>query len=181
MILPLRHVYARVKRFAVTSFNLACYGSVFDSGINTCQPTRHPNSNKNATTVGALLKSRVSKRHTILAGFAVFAAAFPASLSAQTAAWSWPWPTGKSGPPVLSAINPSSAAQGTTVMVTLTGSNFTQTSSVRLSGAGARQGNVVFVSPTTITATFTFLPTTAVGNDNVYVVTSNGNSNILPF
>ncbi len=89
--------------------------------------------------------------------------------------------TARSGVPVLTSINPSSATQGSSVNVTLTGTNFTPQSGVRLAGAGAAQGNVVVVSSTQITATFTFSTTAATGPHNIYVVTAAGNSNVLSF
>ncbi|HKD08908.1 MAG TPA: hypothetical protein VKB79_23600 [Bryobacteraceae bacterium] len=129
-----------------------------------------------------LLKSRAPKYNAFLTGIALAAALFQAPLSAQEPAWNWPWPTSQSGPPVLSSMTPNTAAQGTAVVVTLNGSNFDPNTTVRLSGGGARQGNVIFVSPTTITATFTFLSWTPTGADNVYVVNGSGvSSNILPF
>lgn len=181
MILAPGRVHARFKNSIVTYLKSIVYDSFFDSGVSAFQSEIRRNL-KNATQLtGALLKNRVPMRHTILACIAALGAVFQAPLPAQTVAWSWPWPSGKSGPPVISSISPASAAQGTKVDVTITGSNFDPTTGVRLAGGGARQGNVVFVSPTTVTATFTFLPTTAVGTNNVYVVTANGNSNILPF
>ena len=83
--------------------------------------------------------------------------------------------------PTLTSITPSSGSPGTSVNVTLTGTNFTPQAGVRLAGAGAAQGNVVVVNATTITATFTLSSTVATGPHNVYVVTSAGNSNIVPF
>ena len=93
----------------------------------------------------------------------------PLSLSAQA------------GVPTLASITPAFAAQGTTVNVTLTGTNFSPGADVRLSGGGAAKGNVKVVSSTQITATFTLSATTKVGADNVYVVEAAGSSNILPF
>jgi len=89
--------------------------------------------------------------------------------------------TAKSTAPTLTSITPPSGSPGTSVNVILMGTNFTPQSGVRLAGAGAAQGNVVVVSPTKITATFTLSSTVATGPHNVYVVTSAGSSNILPF
>jgi hypothetical protein len=178
MILPLGHVRARFKNSIVIDLNSIHYGSFFDYGTNACRHESAKESRARAA-VGALLKYRSNR--AVFTLIAIIAAVFQLPLSGQVATWAWPWPTAKSGPPVLSSINPPAGAQGTTVMVTLNGSNFSPNTGVRLSGQGARQGNVVFVSPTTLTATFTLLSTTAVGSNNVFVVTNNGNSNVLPF
>ncbi|HKD06970.1 MAG TPA: hypothetical protein VKB79_13790 [Bryobacteraceae bacterium] len=92
-----------------------------------------------------------------------------ASLAAQTSL------------PTLASISPPSGYPGTAVSVTLKGANFTAQSGVRLAGGGAAQGNVVVVDSTTITATFTLSSSVATGPHNVYIVTSAGSSNILPF
>jgi hypothetical protein len=65
--------------------------------------------------------------------------------------------------------------------VTLTGTNFIAGSQIRLVGAGLSQTNIVVVSPTQITATYTISPSVAVGPHNTWVVTSAGSSNILTF
>jgi hypothetical protein len=178
MILPRGYVYARLKNSIVTCFDSITYGSLFDSGINTSHSTPQQNSVRNDATAK---KSRKPKSLGIVFCVAVLTAVFQAPLSAQTPVWSGPVPTGQSGPPVLSSINPPSAAQGTSVTVSLTGSNFDPSTSVRLSGKGARQGSVVFASPTSVTAQFTLLATTPVGANNVYVVTANGSSNVMQF
>jgi hypothetical protein len=78
-------------------------------------------------------------------------------------------------------MNPPSGHPNTVVNVSLFGTNFTPQTGVRLAGGGARQGNVVYVSPTQINATFTFSATVALGGHNVYVTNSSGDSNILVF
>ena len=83
--------------------------------------------------------------------------------------------------PTLTSMTPSSGHPSTVVNVSLFGTNFTPQTGVRLAGAGAAQGNVVYVSPTQINATFTFSATVALGGHNVYVTNSSGNSNILVF
>ncbi len=83
--------------------------------------------------------------------------------------------------PTLTSVSPSSGARGTSVNVTLTGTNFTSGSRVGLQGAGLKQINIVVVSSTQITATFTISPTVATGPHNTTIVTSAGTSNILPF
>jgi hypothetical protein len=83
--------------------------------------------------------------------------------------------------PALTSITPPSGSPGTTVNVTLTGTNFTPGAGVRLAGIGASFSNVVVVSSTQINVTFKLTATVATGPHNVYVVTSAGNSNIVPF
>jgi hypothetical protein len=89
--------------------------------------------------------------------------------------------TAVSNAPTLTSMTPTSGHPGTVVNVTLFGTNFTSATGVRLSGAGAAQGNVVYVSPTQINVTFTLSATAALGGHNVYVTNSAGNSNILVF
>ena len=83
--------------------------------------------------------------------------------------------------PTLSSVTPSSGARGTSVNVTLTGTNFMRGSQVGLQGVGLKQTNIVVVSPTQITATFTISPSAATGPHNTSVTTSAGNSNVLTF
>ena len=83
--------------------------------------------------------------------------------------------------PTLTAITPNSGNAGTSVNLTLTGTNFTPSTGVRLAGLGAAVRNLVFVSPTQINVTFVLNATTAKGAHNVYVTNSSGNSVILPF
>ena len=88
---------------------------------------------------------------------------------------------GASGLPTLTSVTPSSGARGTSVNVTLTGTNFTAASQVRLQGAGLTQTNIVVVSPTQITATYNISSGVATGPHNTWIVTSAGSSNILTF
>ncbi len=89
--------------------------------------------------------------------------------------------TGASSLPTLTSVTPSSGARGTSVNVTLTGTNFTSASSVRLQGVGLTQTNIVVVSPTQITATYNISSSVATGPHNTWVVTGAGSSNILTF
>lgn len=76
----------------------------------------------------------------------------------------------------LTSMSPSSGMPGSSVNVTVTGTNLTPPSGVRLSGLGPLFNNIVLVSSTQITVTFKLSPTTATGGHNVFVVTSAGNS-----
>jgi len=82
--------------------------------------------------------------------------------------------------PVLSSIAPNTGVQGSSVNVTLTGSNFTPQTTLRL-GGNASQSNVVVVSSTQMTATFILPAASSIGAHNVYVVNAAGSSNILVF
>jgi hypothetical protein len=81
------------------------------------------------------------------------------------------------GVATLSSISPTSASRGTTASVTLTGTNFTNTTNgapVSVSGNGITVTGVTVVSSTQITATFNIAGgTTAVGSHNVRVTNSN--------
>ncbi len=85
--------------------------------------------------------------------------------------------------PTLTSIVPASETRGTSVSVTLTGTNFVTGSTVAATPAvaGFTISNVAVVSPTSITATFTSTTATALGNVNIDVVTAGGATNTLPF
>ena len=83
--------------------------------------------------------------------------------------------------PVLQSMSPSSAPQGTSLTVTLSGNNFAPRTGVRLSGSGAAQTNAAVVNSSTVTVKFTFSTTAALGVHNVYVTNTAGNSQQLPF
>jgi hypothetical protein len=83
--------------------------------------------------------------------------------------------------PVLNSISPNSATQGTSVAVTLTGSNFVSGATVAVSGGGISVSKVTVVSPTQITATFTIAQSASTGNRNVTVKTANGTSGAVAF
>jgi hypothetical protein len=85
------------------------------------------------------------------------------------------------GLPTLTSVAPSSGARGTSVNVTLTGTNFTPASQVRLQGGGLTQTNIVVVSPTQITATYNISLSTTIGAHNTWIVTNAGSSNMLTF
>jgi hypothetical protein len=79
-------------------------------------------------------------------------------------------------PPVLSSIAPNSGAQGSSVTVTLNGSNFQPGATVAVSGSGVGATNVTVVSATQITASFTIGAAAATGVHSVTVTTSAGTS-----
>ncbi len=86
------------------------------------------------------------------------------------------------GLPTVTSVTPATGARGTAVAVTITGTNFISGAGLRLSGLGASiNRSDVVVNQNTITATFTLTPTAVLGVHNVYVVTSAGTSNTVPF
>ncbi len=85
------------------------------------------------------------------------------------------------GPPTLASIASSSGAQGQTMGVTLTGTNFPTGAIIGLSGTGITVSNATVVSSTSITATFTIAAGATIGVQNVTVQTSNGTSGSQTF
>jgi len=85
--------------------------------------------------------------------------------------------------PTLTSLSPNFELRGTSVIVTLTGTNFVNGASVVATPAvpGFNISSVTFVNGTTITATFSSTTSTTIGNVNIEVVTSGGGSNTLPF
>ncbi len=83
--------------------------------------------------------------------------------------------------PVLASITPNSGAQGQTLSVTLTGTNFTFGPTIQFSGAGITASSTTLVSSTEITATFTIAATAALGPQNITVETTNGTSGAVVF
>jgi hypothetical protein len=84
-------------------------------------------------------------------------------------------------PPVLNSVSPSSGAQGTSVPVTLTGSNFLAGASVAVSGTGVSVSSVSVAGASRITATFTVAAGASTGARNVTVGTTAGTSGVQPF
>jgi len=76
-------------------------------------------------------------------------------------------------PPTLTTITPNSGVQGTTVAVTLTGTNFTPGSNVTISGTGINQFGATF-SATSITTNFVIAANATIGARAVTVATAGG-------
>jgi hypothetical protein len=83
-------------------------------------------------------------------------------------------------PPTLTAITPNSGVQGTSVAVTLTGTNFTPGSNVVISGSGINQFGATFTA-TSITTNFVIDPNATVGARTVTVSTSGGTTAAVTF
>jgi Malectin domain/Beta-propeller repeat len=81
----------------------------------------------------------------------------------------------------LTSVGPNNGVQGTSVPVTLTGTNFGAGSTVNLSGSGVTVSSVVVVSATQITATFTIAANASTGGDTVTVTSGGQNSNGVTF
>lgn len=75
--------------------------------------------------------------------------------------------------PRIEGVSPSSAAQGSTVDVTITGSltNWVQGTSELILGAGVTVSNLTITSPTTATATIAVSPTAPLGGNSVIMIT----------
>ncbi len=84
--------------------------------------------------------------------------------------------------PTLTSIAPNQGTQGTTVAVTLTGTNFVVgATTVNVSGAGLTAANVVVGGTTSLTANFVIDPTATVGARSVTVTTAGGPSGAQTF
>ena len=83
--------------------------------------------------------------------------------------------------PTLASVSPNSGTRGTSVPVTLTGSNFASGTTLAVSGTGVTVGGVTILSPTTITATFTISTSATVSARSVTVKNAGGTSNSQTF
>ena len=83
-------------------------------------------------------------------------------------------------PPTLTSVAPASSYQGATVLVTLTGSNFSSGLSVTASN-GITVSNVSVTNGSTATATLTIDPAAQVGSHSISVVTPGGVSGAVSF
>lgn len=83
--------------------------------------------------------------------------------------------------PTLTTVSPANGAQGATVAVTLTGTNFVDGASIGISGTGVTADNVVVVNGTTITADLIVAGTATPGGRDVTVTTSAGTSGAQTF
>ncbi len=80
----------------------------------------------------------------------------------------------ESGTVTLASVAPAMGTLGSTIPVTLTGSNFVTGAIVAVNNPGVMVNNVVVVSDTQITATLTISPTAATGAASVTVTTAAG-------
>jgi hypothetical protein len=83
--------------------------------------------------------------------------------------------------PTLTSIVPNSGLRGTSVPVTLTGTNLTGAFLINVTGTGVTVSNLVVVSATSVTATFTISTTALTTARNVTVSTPGGTSNPVTF
>ena len=81
------------------------------------------------------------------------------------------------GAPTLTSVSPNQGIQGTTVAVTLSGTNFVVgATTVIVGGNGVTASNVQVGSPTSLTASFVLDPTAATGVRTVTITTAAGTS-----
>ena len=80
------------------------------------------------------------------------------------------------GTPTLTSVSPNQGIRGTTVAVTLTGTNFIVGATTVNVGAGMTATNVVVGSSTSLTANFVLDPAAVVGPRTVTVTTAGGTS-----
>ncbi|MGE5644760.1 MAG: DUF4082 domain-containing protein, partial [Acidobacteriota bacterium] len=85
------------------------------------------------------------------------------------------------GAPTLTAVSPASGLRGTTVPVTLTGTNFATGATVAVSGTGVTVSGVTVVSATQITANFVIGASATTGARNVTVTTTGGTTGAVTF
>ena len=86
------------------------------------------------------------------------------------------------GAPTLTSVSPNQGLQGTTVAVTLTGTNFVVgATTVAVGGGGVTVNNVIVGSRTSLTANFVLDPTAAAGPRTVTVTTAGGTSGARTF
>ena len=85
--------------------------------------------------------------------------------------------------PTLALISPNTGVRGTTVAVTLTGTNFTTSGTTVnfTTGTGITVTGTTVVNSTTITTNFVIATAAGLGPHNVRVTTPGGNSGTLPF
>jgi hypothetical protein len=88
---------------------------------------------------------------------------------------------GTTAAPTLTSITPNTGLRGTAVPVTLTGTNLTGAFAVNIPGNGVIVSNLLVVSATTVTATFTISNNAATTPRNVTVSTPSGITNAVTF
>ncbi len=83
--------------------------------------------------------------------------------------------------PTLTSIAPNTGIRGTSVPVTLTGTNLSGASSITVSGTGVTVSNLTVVNSTTVTATFTIATSAKQSARTVSVTSLGGTSNNVTF
>ena len=83
--------------------------------------------------------------------------------------------------PTLSSIAPSTGGRGTTVPVTLTGTNLTGATAITVSGNGVSVSGISVVNSTTVTANFAISGSASLSPRSVTITTANGTSNAVTF
>ena len=83
--------------------------------------------------------------------------------------------------PKLTSVSPNTAAQNTSINVTLTGTDFVPGGTTINTGGGVAVNNANVVSATSMTATFVIAPDAQLGTRGLVVTTTNGTSNSVDF
>ena len=124
--------------------------------------------------------ARVSRRDLLRRG--VSAAAIPAIYSIMAPSPAAAQSPPPAGAPTLTSLAPNQGAPGTTVPVTLTGTNFVVgATTVTVNSGGVTASNVVVASTTTLTADIVIEPAAVTGAHTVTVTTAGGTSGTQTF
>lgn len=160
-----------------STVNVTLTGTNFTSGATVAVS----GSGVTASNVSVVSATQIKATLTIAAGAPTGGYNLSVSTAAGTSNTASFTVNASGSVPTITSLSPNSGTAGTSVQLTITGTNFTPQAGVRLAGLGAAVRNLVVVSSTQINVTFVLKSTTATGPHNVYVVTSAGNSNIVPF
>jgi hypothetical protein len=139
-------------------------------------------SGVSATGVTIVSATRITATFVIAATASTGAHSVIVTTSAGSSAGQ-PFTVNASAPvrPTLTSLSPNAATRGSTVSVTLTGTNFTAPATVAVQGGTVSVSNVVVVSSTTITATFHVSATAGRRSRDTTVTTAAGTSNAQSF
>jgi hypothetical protein len=139
-------------------------------------------SGVSATGVTVVSATRITATFVIAATASTGAHNVTVTTSAgSSAAQSFTVNTPAPAKPTLTSLTPNAATRGSTVNVTLAGTNFTTPATVTVQGGTVSVSNVVVVNSTTITASFHVSSTAGRRSRDTTVTTSAGTSNALSF
>ncbi len=135
-----------------------------------------------ASSVSVTSSSRLTLNLLIASGAAAGARALTITTSAGTSgAASFTVNASAPPSPVVSSISPNAGIVGSTVNVTIAGSNFASGARVAAVGTGVTVSNVTVVSSTQISATLAIAASAPAGGGAVSVSTAGGTSNPVTF
>jgi hypothetical protein len=159
--------------------------SIYGSGLTGATAVTVPGGGVTVGTITVVSDTQINTTFTFIATAALTARAVtvtaPGGVSNSVA-----FTVMAPATPTLTSITPPSGGRGTTIPVTLTGTNFPFPAvgpvTVAVSGGGVTVSGVSVASPTTINATFTISATAALGAHNVSVTVGGAPaSNTVPF